>query len=131
MASNAQSGWPPPYVRAFAILDTTPSEPHPDGQLVVNLGGVLSNYVKVTTGSYTFKLNQPSGVATLDKIGVHVTATSDSSASEDANFASYTIELVTDQPSLLHVFVFDAAGAHRDAVCVTITLYGVASQTPA
>lgn len=131
MASNAQAGWPPPYIRAFAILDTTPSEPLPDGQLVVNLGGVLSNYTKVSGGNYTFKINQPSGIASLDKIGVQVTATSDSSASEDANFASYTIEEVSHQPSLLHVFVFDAAGAHRDAVCVTITLYGVASQTPA
>lgn len=123
MANPTYGSFPPMAQRAFAILSTASSEPHPDGLLVVNQGGILSTYVKVGAGHYTFHINETSP-ATVDNTGCSVNPSSDSSASEDANFASYLIEPVTDSPSLLHVFVFDAAGAARDALNVTIILWG-------
>lgn len=125
MSSSPQQfgAFPPGAVHAFAILSTASSETHPDGLLTVNRGGILSNYTKVGTGHYTFKLNYASGVATQDNTGVVVCAESDSGGSEDMRVASYLIEEVTDQPSLLHVFVDDVAGSPRDPQNVTITVW--------
>jgi hypothetical protein len=130
MTSPSFGNFPPQVQCAFAIVDTTPSESHPDGRVVVNVGGVLSNYTKVSGGEYTFDLIFAAGKASVDNLGVHVTPTSDTSGSEDANFGSYTIDDGVT-PSKLHVFTFDAAGSKRDVNAITITLFGSPAGSPA
>lgn len=130
MPSPQFGPFPQSVIKAFAILNTTPSEPLPDGRLVVNQGGILSNYIRVGSGHYSFDLLE-TGVPSQDNTGCHATPLYDEAGGEagNANFCSYLIEAVS--PPKLHVYVFDASGTPRDATCVTITLYGSSAGAPA